>query len=145
MNTIENTSADKNVKRRLPNELTGMALAYLGDCVIELMVREYLIGLGMYDSASLNKNALRFVKATAQSVAFSKIEGLLEPEELAYFKRGRNANVKTPKSATVSEYHRATGFEALFGYLELTEKNERKRELFNLAYADVINSLESDN
>ena len=118
--------------------MNGIALAYLGDCVLELEVRRYLLSLGMFDSASLNRNALHFVKARAQSAAFDKIEPVLSEEELAYYKRGRNTHTaKTPKSASALEYRRATGFEALFGYLYLSGQQKRIEELFKLAYGDV--------
>lgn len=122
--------------------MNGIALAYLGDCVIELEVRKFLLSKGIYDSKELNQQALRFVKASAQSAAFDKIEALLTDEELAYYKRGRNTHTaKTPKSATAVEYRRATGFEALFGYLHLEDKEMRIRELFDAAYADVIETF----
>ncbi len=125
-------------------EMNGIALAYIGDCVLELEVRRYLLSLGMYDSAALNRNALSFVRASAQSKALDNIEPLLSDEELAYYKRGRNTHTaKTPKSASPLEYRRATGFEALFGYLYLSEQQSRVEELFRLAYADVIGSIEN--
>lgn len=119
--------------------MNGIALAYLGDCVIELEVRKYLLSQGLYDSKDLNREALRFVKASAQSAAFDKIEPMLTEDELSYYKRGRNTHTaKTPKSSTALEYRRATGFEALFGYLYLSEQKERITELFITSYADVI-------
>lgn len=118
--------------------MNGIALAYIGDCVIELEVRNLLLSKKIYDSATLNKNALSFVKAGAQSAAFEKIEPILTEEELSYYKRGRNTHTaKTPKSASALEYRRATGFESLFGYLYLSGQSERIKELFSLAYADV--------
>ena len=125
-------------------EMNGIALAYLGDSVLELEVRRLLLSLGMYDSASLNRNALSFVSAAKQSKAFDNIESQLSEEELAYYKRGRNTHTaKTPKSASPLEYRRATGFESLFGYLYLSGKQNRIEELFAAAYADVIASLKS--
>lgn len=118
--------------------MNGIALAYIGDCVIELEVRTFLLSKKIYDSATLNRNALSFVKASAQSAAFEKIEPTLTEEELSYYKRGRNTHTaKTPKSASAIEYRRATGFEAMFGYLYLSGQSERIKELFSLAYADV--------
>lgn len=118
--------------------MNGIALAYIGDCVIELEVRNLLLSKKIYDSATLNKNALLFVKASAQSAAFEKIEPALTEEEMSYYKRGRNTHTaKTPKSASALEYRRATGFESLFGYLYLSGQSERIKELFSLAYADV--------
>ncbi|MBE6605965.1 MAG: ribonuclease III [Ruminococcaceae bacterium] len=118
--------------------MNGIALAYIGDCVIELEVRTFLLSKKIYDSATLNRNALSFVKASAQSAAFEKIEPTLTEEELSYYKRGRNTHTaKTPKSASAIEYRRATGFEAMFGYLYLSGQSERIKELFSLAYSDV--------
>jgi len=118
--------------------MNGIALAYIGDCVIELEVRTFLLSKKIYDSATLNRNALSFVKASAQSAAFEKIEPTLTEEELSYYKRGRNTHTaKTPKSASAIEYRRATGLEAMFGYLYLSGQSERIKELFSLAYSDV--------
>ena len=118
--------------------MNGIALAYVGDCVLELKVRTYLLSLGLQDSAALNRNALSFVKASAQSLAFDKIEALLSEEEQSYYKRGRNTHTsKTPKSATALEYRRATGLEALFGYLYLAGNEARIDELFAIAFSDI--------
>lgn len=118
--------------------MNGIALAYIGDCVLELEVRRHLLSLGMYDSAALNRNALLYVTARAQSAAFDKIESMLTQDELSYYKRGRNAHTsKTPKSASALEYRRATGFEALFGYLYLSGEQKRVEELFCAAYDGI--------
>lgn len=111
-------------------------LAYLGDAVLEVTVREYLVKKGHSKKEYLSESALGFVTATAQSKAFERIENLLTEEELDVYKRGRN-NYHTgnvPKSATPLEYRRATGFEALLGYLYLTEQKERLEMLFKEAY-----------
>ena len=115
--------------------VSSAALAYLGDSVIELCVREYLVSKGLSSAANLNKAALEFVRASAQAQAMKKISDVLYDDEAAVFRRGRNiGHGSTPKSATVSEYRAATGMEALFGYLHLLGKQERIRELFALAY-----------
>ena len=115
--------------------VSSAALAYLGDSVIELCVREYLVSKGLSSAANLNKAALEFVRASAQAEALKKISDALYEDEAAVFRRGRNiGHSSTPKSATVSEYRAATGMEALFGYLHLLGKQERIRELFALAY-----------
>ena len=114
---------------------SSAALAYLGDAVIELMVRERLVEEGYTSSKTLNAKALDFVRAPAQAAAMSRIMPLLGEEEDAVFHRGRNiGHTSTPKSATVSEYRTATGMEALFGYLYITGNTERARELFAIAY-----------
>ena len=116
-------------------ECSTAALAYLGDSVIELFVREHLVGEGLSSSARLNAEALEYVKASKQAEAMKNILPLLTEEEESVFKRGRNmGHTNTPKSATVSEYRAATGMETLFGYLHLQGKRERIKELFALAY-----------
>lgn len=116
-------------------EVSTDALAYLGDCVLELKVRELLVNQGLSDSGRLNKESLAFVKATAQAKAMQNILPLLTEEELAVYKRGRNmSGGNVPKSATMSEYRTATGMEALFGYLHLLGQTERIALLFSAAY-----------
>ncbi len=121
------------------NTVSTAALAYLGDVVIELLVREHLVKCGYSSSAKLNKKALDFVRAPMQAEAMKKLLPHLTEEEDAIFHRGRNiGHTNTPKSATVAEYRAATGMEALFGYLHLAGKEERLRELFAIAYADTL-------
>ena len=116
-------------------EISTPALAYLGDCVIELCVRRYLIESGLSTSAHLNARALDFVRAPAQAEAMKRLQPILTEEEEGYFRRGRNlGHSNVPRNATVSEYRAATGMEALFGYLHLTEQTDRIAELFRIAY-----------
>jgi ribonuclease-3 family protein len=118
-------------------EVSTEALAYLGDCVLELKVREKLVNLGISGSGNLNRSSLAFVKATAQARAMQNILPLLTEEETAIYKRGRNmSSGNVPKSATMSEYRSATGMEALFGYLHLLGEFERIDQLFSAAYPD---------
>lgn len=124
-------------------ELNGTTLAYIGDAALELMVRKYLIGLCIMGSGKLNALALKFVRATAQSAAVGRLLPYLTEDEEYMFRRGRNAHgISIPKSASALEYRRATGMEALFGYLCLAGKTDRANELFALAYADVMDELE---
>ena len=118
-----------------PKILTAPSLAYLGDAVLELLVRERLLEQGYTTSKKLNAAALRFVRATEQAAAMERILPLLTEEELGAFHRGRNiGHTNTPKSASVAEYRSATGMEALFGYLHMTGERARIRELFEYAY-----------
>ena len=119
------------------NTYSTAALAYIGDCAIELCVREYLVKEKEFSSsAKLNKEALNFVKASCQAEAMKNILPLLTEEESDVFHRGRNmGHSNTPKSATVAEYRNATGMEALFGWLHLAGRKERIDELFRIAYA----------
>lgn len=133
------------MNENLTRELSGAALAYLGDASLELLTRRFLLSLGLTGSGKLNHLALRFVKATVQSKAVDNLlPHLTEEEEYAY-KRGRNASgISAPKSASALEYRRATGFEALFGWLDIKGQSDRANELFALAYADVIEELSSE-
>ena len=133
------------MNENLIRELNGAALAYLGDAVLELLTRRFLLSLGLTGSGKLNHLALRFVKATVQSKAVDRLlPHLTEAEEYA-FKRGRNASgISAPKSASTLEYRRATGFEAVFGWLDIMGQHERAAELFNLAYADTIAAMHSE-
>lgn len=119
------------------HDVTTPALAYLGDCVLEMCVRTYLVSeRGLSTSAHLNREALKFVCAASQSRAMDAIEPVLTPEEMAVFKRGRNmGHGNVPKNATTKDYRRATGMEVLFGYLSLDGKEERLRQLFRLGYS----------
>ena len=130
-----------------PNNYSTAALAYLGDCVLELCVRERLVRAGYSSSARLNTKALEYVKATAQAAAMKNILPLLNEDEELAFRRGRNmGHTNTPKSATVAEYRSATGMETLFGYLHLCGKKERIDELFALAYNfEEINNEKEEN
>ena len=118
-------------------EISTGALAYLGDSVIELKVRELLVNRGISGSGELNRASLAFVKASAQAAAMHKIIPLLSDDEALVYKRGRNmSGGNVPKSATMAEYRAATGMEVVFGYLHLQGKSDRISELFSAAYAE---------
>ena len=123
-------------------EISTPALAYLGDSVIEICVREMLVFKGVSSAKNLNAYALNFVKAEAQADAMMKILPILTDEENAAYRRGRNiGHTNTPKSATVGQYRMATGMEALFGYLHLKGENSRIKELFEIAFEDKISEI----
>lgn len=114
-----------------PKQLSPLNLAFIGDCVYEMLVRESLVADANRPVNDLHKESVKFVSAKAQTEAYEKIKDCLTDEETAVFKRGRNAKVgHNPKSASQGEYHIATGVEALFGYLYLTENAKRIKELF---------------
>ncbi len=118
-------------------EISTEALAYLGDSVLEIRVREKLVRDGLSGSGNLNRASLAYVKATEQAAAMMRLLPSLSDEETAVYKRGRNmSGGNVPKSATMSEYRTATGMEVLFGYLHLCESFERIDELFSLAYPE---------
>ena len=115
------------------------ALAYLGDAGMEVLIRERLVRSGLCSSKRLNSAALDYVKATAQSEALERMLPHLTEEEEATYKRGRNAGhgKNTPRSASVSEYRRATGLETLFGQLYLDGDSQRMNELLDIGYPDL--------
>ncbi len=119
-----------------PTEYSSLALAYLGDAVYELYVRNHLLAKGNYSVNELHKAAIHYVQAKAQSNAITALESELTEEELRVYKRGRNAKPATlPKHANVGDYHRATGFEALIGYLHLEGNSQRLHQLLEKAVA----------
>ena len=123
MNTIEKKEA---------TQYSPLTLAFLGDAVYEQLVRERLVLTANMPVKKLHSAAVERVRASFQSRAVEEILPLLDEDELAVFKRGRNATGNTvPKSSDPVEYRRATGLEALFGYLFLLGNSERMVELFD--------------
>lgn len=125
-----------------PSQLSPLVLAYIGDGVYELYVRARVIAEHEDMPAyKLHKKTVQYVKAHSQS---NSIEAMLEhmtEEETAVYKRGRNAKSNTmPKNADMMEYKRATGFEALVGYLYLSEERDRLNELMNIAYENALDN-----
>lgn len=115
------------------NTYSSLSLAFLGDAVFSLMVREYVLSNADMHTSKLHKLSAEAVNAGAQSRAIKKILQKLTTQELEVFKRGRNAHPKhIPKNQSEADYHYATGLEALFGYLYLEKNEARLRELFNL-------------
>lgn len=123
------------------NAMSSLALAHVGDAVFELLVRLHLAEEGSETSAGLHRAAVAMVNAGAQSRDIQQILPALTDEELAVYHRGRNTRVNSlPRHAKTSEYHEATGLEALLGYLYLLGRTERVSTLFRLilegCYAD---------
>ena len=114
-------------------EYPALTLAYIGDAVFEICVRSYLVTQKNEPVSRLHKSATGYVKAKAQSEYMKILEDKLTEDELAAYKRGRNAHPKTTaKNADVVDYRRATGFEALIGYLYINGKEERINEILTL-------------
>ena len=110
-----------------------LTLAYIGDAIFELVVRTVLVERKNMQPEKLHKAATKIVKAETQAVMIEVLKEELTEEELAVFKRGRNAKAVTrAKNASMSEYRRATGFEALMGYLYLKGDVERMIKLISL-------------
>lgn len=117
-----------------------LTLAYVGDAVFELMVRTYLTKKFAQKAGQLHLKAIEIVKAASQSEATENILPALSEEEQSIYRRGRNAKgTFVPKNANVMDYRRATGFEALMGFLYLTGRQSRLNELFSI----VVNENDS--
>ena len=117
------------------NEVNILALAYLGDSVYELNIREYLVNKGIYKVNNLQKNALNYVTAVNQSKFINKLieNSILTEDELDVVKRGRNAKVFShPKNTDILTYKHATSLECLFGYLYLLKKYDRIDEIIKI-------------
>ncbi|MGN0803569.1 MAG: Mini-ribonuclease 3 [Candidatus Faecivicinus sp.] len=115
------------------NALPGsLELAYLGDTVYDLYVRAHLVSAGGRVGA-LHRRAIQLVCAHAQAEALARVQEALTEEEAAVVRRARNAQQSPPKHADAAEYHRATGLEALIGYLYATGRHERMREILEQA------------
>ena len=116
-----------------------LTLAYIGDGVYELIIRTILVKKGNCPVNRLPKKATSLVKAGAQSAIMEVIEEKLTPEELSVYRRGRNAHSPTmAKHATMADYRRATGFEALMGYLYLKEDYTRMLTLIRMGIGEDI-------
>ena len=115
------------------HSISMLGLAHIGDGVYELLTRTMLCMQGHTQVQKLHKLTVGYVNAPAQARAVKKIMDIFTPEELAVYKRGRNARVNSvPQKANIGEYHAATGLEALFGWLYLRGETQRIDELFSI-------------
>ncbi|MCH5190987.1 MAG: ribonuclease III [Oscillospiraceae bacterium] len=122
-------------------QLSPLTLAFTGDAVFSLYIREMLVCDANRPVGELHKLSVQAVKASAQAEGMRKLLPLLTEKETDVFKRGRNAHTShTPKNQSGCDYHYATGFEALIGYLYLKGENERLSLLLN----EVIKSVRDD-
>lgn len=123
----------ETLDRTNPNQLSPLTLAFIGDAVYELLVRKRLVNEANRQSKKLHAESIKMVNAVAQSQAAEKILPLLDENEAAAYRRGKNAHVEHfPKGATAMQYNMATGLEALFGWLYLCDKFDRIDELFSV-------------
>ncbi len=114
----------------------SLELAYLGDALYDLAVREALVRRGG-KVRDLHRAAVERVCAHAQAEALSRVMDRLTEEEQAVVRRARNAHQSPPKNADRAEYHRATGLEALIGYLYIMGREARMREILDAATGDI--------
>ncbi|MEH7010810.1 Mini-ribonuclease 3 [Neobacillus niacini] len=130
------------------NQLNSLALAYVGDAVYEIYVRRHLLQSGKVKPNHLHREGTKYVSAKAQCKVLFRImdESLLSEEELAVVMRGRNAKSGTvPKNTDVQTYHYSTAFEALMGFLYLTEAIKRLEELILMSFSIVEEKKEGKN
>ena len=115
-----------------------LTLAYIGDAVYEIVIRTILVEKGNAQVNKLHQRASKLVKASAQSEIIEKLKEDLTEEELAVYKRGRNAKSYTKaKNASTIDYRRATGFEAVMGYLYLKGDYKRMIDLIRAGLGEV--------
>ena len=120
-----------NLTKQEIDAISNLGLAHMGDCVFEILCRGYLCARGGKNVGNLHRDTINLVKAQSQAQFVDKLLPLLNEEELAYYRRGKNAHVHAvPKSCTPAEYAKATGLEALFGALYLAGQTDRLNELF---------------
>lgn len=123
-----------------PKTSSPLVLAYIGDCVFDLIMKLRVTGFGNRQVHKLHEETSRYVQASAQSYMMRTLQDHLTPEEHAVYRRGRNARSVSPaKNQSITDYRRATGFEALIGYLYLSQSYDRLTELVALG----IESMES--
>lgn len=117
--------------------MPSLNLAFIGDSVYEILVREHLCKINAGKVGVMNKIKVEMVCSKAQAEAVKKILPMLTEEEQGVFRRGRNVAVNSAsKSSSLADYHAATGLEALFGYLYLSGREERCRQLFGIITED---------
>lgn len=123
------------------NELSPLPLAFVGDGVFDLLVREYLITKGNCPVKKLHAQAVAMVNCVAQAQYLQNVlMPVLTEQEKELCKRGRNAHVgHIPKNADIADYHNATALECLFGYLYLDKNKERIKQLFDLIISGEMN------
>lgn len=124
----------------VPNEVAPLILAYIGDAVYDVIVRTLEISKGNRQVNKINKDSIKLVNAKAQADMIDILEEKLTEEELTIYKRGRNAKANTSaKNASIRDYRKATGFEALIGYLYLSHKEDRMLELVKEGFSGLEN------
>lgn len=112
--------------------MSGLSLAFIGDAVYELFIRKYILSKGEARVKDLHRDTVKLVNADFQADMTDVLMPYLKEDELAVFKRGRNAHAgHTPKNKSEAQYHKSTGFEALIGYLYLKKDFERLSFVFS--------------
>ena len=134
----------ENIKKEFQREeqdirsYSPLTLAYIGDCIYEIIIRTVVVERGNKSPQSLHKTVTKYVKAETQCELFQVLQDELTEEEMAVMRRGRNAkSFTTAKNASVGDYRKASGLESLFGYLYLTGQTERAVSLLKSGLARI--------
>lgn len=132
-----------NLTQQDVKQLNALALAYMGDAVLEQRIREHLLLIGKVKPNTLHKEATKYVSAKAQSMIVYRMidEHFLTEEEQAIFRRGRNAKSgSVPKNTDIRTYRNSSGFEAILGSLFLSKQHDRANEIIDYAIQIVEQS-----
>ena len=122
------------------NLYNGLTLAYIGDAIYEVYVRKYALSLGLTKVNNLHKKVIEFTKGEAQAKVIRELiaSGALTDEEIAIYKRGRNSHINSNrKNIDLANYLDGTGFEALIGYLYLTDNITRLEEIISIVFNSI--------
>lgn len=139
---IENTL---ELKERNPEDYSPLVLAYIGDCVYDLIIKSMVINKGNRHVNKLHEETSGYVQALAQSQMMRAMQPHLNEKEHAVYRRGRNSRTVTPaKNQTITDYRRATGFEALIGYLYLSREYARLMELVKIGLDSLAEAAETE-
>ena len=130
------------IEKQDVKSISPLTLAYIGDSIYDLIIKTMVVGQSNSQVNKMHKKVSEIVKAHGQVVMYHAVEEMLTEEEMAVFKRGRNAkSYSTAKNATKIDYRMATGYEALLGYLYLQDKMDRALELVKIG----IDNFNRDN
>ena len=130
MTFLDDIRKEFNVEEVDIRTYSPLTLAFIGDCVFDLVIRSIVVGRANSQPEKLHKRKANVVKATTQAAMAIALYDELTETEQEYYRRGRNAHShSSAKNASIGDYRKATGFEALLGYLYLTNQNERILEL----------------
>lgn len=127
------------------DSMSTLVLAYLGDAVLEIKIREYTLKTNKIKLNTLHQSSVSYVNAKAQGAVYDKIQADLTCKELSILKKGRNAKKNIPKNVSVIDYRKSTGLEALLGYLYLLRENKRIDEIIELVILIVERGIDNEN
>lgn len=146
---LENVFKDKGIEgvplakkgEVVPAQLPSLMLAYIGDAVFSLYIRTHLLAFEQQHVRIIHTYGAKMVSAKYQALALKSMESVLTEAEANIVRRGRNTKSTPTKNASVGEYRYSTGFEALFGYLFLSENYSRLSELASLAFTHISREM----